>query len=255
MQSIYFLILFIMTTAAYTPDAPSVKKKITIAAKPGPISIETTNTALIVVDMQNDFGVKTGMFDRNGINIDVIRKIIAPTAGVIALAREAGIKIIYLKMGYRDDLSDLGNENSPNRDRHLLFHVGETMTAPDGSKSRILIRDNWGTDIIPELKPMEGDIVIYKTRFSGFYNTNLDATLKQLGIKNLLVTGCTTSVCVESTVRDATFRDYSPIVLEDCTAEPMGNDLPRSNHEASLLNIQAVLGWVTHSDELIKALK
>jgi ureidoacrylate peracid hydrolase len=129
------------------------------------------------------------------------------------------------------------------------------MTAPDGSKSRILIRDNWGTDIIAELKPMEGDIVIYKTRFSGFYNTNLDATLKQLGIKNLLVTGCTTSVCVESTVRDATFRDYSPIVLEDCTAEPMGNDFPRSNHQASLLNIQAVLGWVTHSDELIKALK
>jgi ureidoacrylate peracid hydrolase len=244
-----------MTTVAFTHNETPVMRKILINAKPGPITVDITNTAVIVVDMQNDFGAKTGMFDRMGINISVIQKVVAPIASVLAIARKAGIKIIYLKMGYQEDLSDLGNENSPNRDRHLHFHVGDTMIAPDGSKSRILIRDNWGTDIVPELKPVEGDIVIYKTRFSGFYNTDLDATLKKLGLKNLIVTGCTTSVCVESTVRDATFRDYSPIVLDDCTAEPMGNDLPRSNHEASLLNIQAVLGWVTNSAELVKALK
>ena len=104
------------------------------------------------------------------------------------------------------------------------------------------------------LKPQIGDIEIYKTRFSGFFQTDLDATLKKLGKKYLIFTGCTTSVCVESTVRDAMFRDYSSIVLEDCTAEPIGYKLPRSNHEASLFVIQRVLGWVSNSDEFIKAL-
>ena len=116
-------------------------------------------------------------------------------------------------------------------------------------------RATWNTDIVPELKPHADDIVIYKTRFSGFYQTDLDSILKKLGKKYLIITGCTTSICVESTVRDAMFRDYLAVVLEDCTAEPIGNDLPRSNHEASLLIIQKVLGWVSSSDEFIKALK
>jgi ureidoacrylate peracid hydrolase len=133
------------------------------------------------------------------------------------------------------------------------MHVGDTITAPNGSKSRILIRDSWGTDIVADLTPQAGDIVIYKTRFSGFYKTELDSLLKQLGKRYLIMTGCTTSICVESTVRDAMFRDYSSIVLEDCTAEPIGYGLPRSNHEASLLNIQALFGWVSNSSEFIKA--
>ena len=93
--------------------------------------------------------------------------------------------------------------------------VGDTMIAPDGSRSRILIWDGWGTDIVSELKPNNNDILIYKTRFSGFYQTDLDSTLKALGKKYLIFVGCTTSVCVESTVRDAGFRDYFPVVLED----------------------------------------
>ncbi|HTI93729.1 MAG TPA: isochorismatase family cysteine hydrolase [Puia sp.] len=243
-----------MTTTNDTRDGTSVENKITIDAKPGPIIVEITNTAVIVVDMQNDFGSRGGMFDRMGIDISMIRKVISPMARFLETARKAGIKIIYLKMGYHEDLSDLGSVNSPNHDRHLLFHVGDTMIAPNGSKSRILIRDNWGTDIVPELRPQEGDLVIYKTRFSGFYNTSLDDTLKSLRIKNLIVAGCTTSICVESTVRDAMFRDYSPVVLEDCTAEPIGHDLPRSNHEASLLIFQTI-GWVSNSEEVIKAIK
>lgn len=244
-----------MTAVAPAQNETAAMRKILIEAKPGPITVDITNAAVIVVDMQNDFGSKTGMFDREGINISMIRKVIDPTAKVLAVARKAGIKIIYLKMGYHEDLSDLGSETSPNRNGHLRFHVGDTIIAPNGLKSRILIRDNWGTDIIPELKPEEDDIVIYKTRFSGFYNTDLDATLKKLGINNLIVTGCTTSVCVESTVRDAMFRDYSPVVLEDCTAEPIGYGLSRSNHEASILNIQSVLGWVSDSENFIKALQ
>src|SRR5688572_6158444 len=233
-----------------------IYKNIHIMAKPDSISIDPARTAVIVVDMENDFGSKGGMFDRAGIDISMIQKVINPTSSVLTAARKAGIKIIYLKMGYQEDLSDLGSEESPNRVRHLQFmHVGDTITAPNGAKSRILIRGSWGTDIVPELKPQTGDIVMYKTRFSGFYKTELDSLLKQLGKKYLIFTGCTTSICVESTVRDAMFRDYSSIVLEDCTAEPIGYGLPRSNHDASILSIQTLLGWVSTSDEFIKAIK
>ena len=132
--------------------------------------------------------------------------------------------------------------------------VGEKVTAPDGKESRILVRDTWNTDILPELKPEAGDDVIYKTRFSGFYETDLDARLKKIGAKYLIVTGCTTSICVDSTVRDAMFRDYLCVMLADCMSEPIGQKLPRSNHEASLLTFE-VLGWVSDSDRFVKALQ
>lgn len=88
-------------------------------------------------------------------------------------------------------------------------------------------------------------------RFSGFYRTELDDVLKQSGTKHLILTGCTTSVCVESTVRDAMFRDYDCVVLADCTGEPVGHGLARSNHEASLLLIQTAFGWVSASSEFV----
>src|ERR1700688_899183 len=100
-------------------------------AKPQAIEIDPTRTAVIVVDMQNDFGSKGGMFDRAGIDISGIQKAVAPTARVLAFARRAGIKIVYLKMGYRPDLSDLGAPDAPNRVRHLALGVG-TIKTPDG---------------------------------------------------------------------------------------------------------------------------
>lgn len=230
------------------------KPALRIDAKPAPIDIDPERTAVIVVDMQNDFGSKGGMFDRRGVDISMIQKAVGPTARVLAAARKANIKIIYLKMGFRPDLSDLGAPDSVTRTRHLQMRVGTMVRAPDGSDSRILVRDTWNTEILSELKPQADDIVIYKTRFSGFYQTDLDAILKRFGVKHLIMTGCTTSVCVDSTIRDAMFRDYQPILLADCTGEPIGYGLPRSNHEASLLTIEVLLGWVSNSDEFIKAL-
>lgn len=224
-------------------------------AKPEAITFDTAKAAVIVVDMQNDFGAKGGMFDRAGIDISGIQKAVAHTAKVLAAARRAGVKIIYLKMGYKPDLSDLGAPDSVNRVRHMRLHVGEKITTPDGKESRILIRDTWNTDIVPELKPEAGDEVIYKTRFSGFYETDLDARLKKLGAKHLVITGCTTSICVDSTVRDAMFRDYLCVLLADCMSEPIGNGLPRSNHEASLLSAEVSLGWVSDSDRFLKAVQ
>jgi ureidoacrylate peracid hydrolase len=228
---------------------------VSLDARPQPIEIDPANTAILVVDMQNDFGSKGGLFERNGIDISAIQRAVEPTAKVLNAGREAEIKIVYLKMGFKADLSDLGNADSPNRVRHLFFGVGTGVTAPNGEKSRVLVRDTWNTDILPELAPKQDDIVLYKHRFSGFFETELDAVLKQLGVKYLIVTGCTTSVCVESTIRDAMFRDYSSVLLEDCTAEPIGQNFERSNHDASLLLIQTMLGWISNSDEFVRAVK
>ena len=237
-----------------SPSSKTNGRVVTIEAQPEPITIDTARTAVIVVDMQNDFAAKGGMVDRAGIDISIIQKAVGPTAKVLAAARNAGLKVIYLKMGYQPDLSDLGAPDSVNRLRHLqLMHVGETVRAPEGTASRILIRDTWNTEIVAELKPQAGDVVMYKTRFSGFYRTDLDTVLERLGIKHLIITGCTTSVCVDSTIRDAMFRDYQPVLLADCTGEPIGYGLPRSNHEASLLTVQVLLGWVSSSDEFLKA--
>jgi ureidoacrylate peracid hydrolase len=247
---------FATPTQAQQPIPPkTMAHVVTLDAKPSPISVDSAKTAVIVVDMQNDFGSKGGMFDRAGIDISGIQKAVAPTARVLAFARRAGIKIVYLKMGYRPDLSDLGAPDAPNRVRHLeLFGVGQTIKTPDGKYGRILIRDTWGTDIVEELKPQPDDIVMYKHRFSGFYQTELDAVLKQTSIKHLIVTGCTTSVCVESTIRDAYFRDYQCVLLTDCTSEPIANDAPRSNHDASILLTQILFGWVSTSEQFLKAM-
>jgi ureidoacrylate peracid hydrolase len=262
MESLIFRIVVIgfigyqscITSRAILAAEPK-SEMVTLDAKPEPIAIDPAHTAVTVVDMENDFAAKGGMFDRAGIDISGAQQAIAPTAKVLAAARQARLKIIYLKMGYRADLSDLGAVDSVNRTRHLkVLGVGQKIQAPDGRESRVLIRDTWDTDIVPELKPQPSDIVIYKTRFSGFYQTDLDATLKKFGVKYLIVTGVTTSICVESTVRDAMFRDYLCVLLSDCMSEPIGHDLPRTNHEASLLNAEMLLGWVSDSAQFITAI-
>jgi ureidoacrylate peracid hydrolase len=132
--------------------------------------------------------------------------------------------------------------------------VGKPTTAPDGAPSRILVRDTWNTAIVPELTPKPGDVVISKHRYSAFFETQLDSVLRTRGISTLIFAGATTSICVESTVRDATFRDYRCIVLRDCTQELIGFELPRSNHEATLLAIEVLFGWTADSSDVIAAL-
>jgi ureidoacrylate peracid hydrolase len=162
--------------------------------------------------------------------------------------------VIYLKMEFRPDLSDAGAADAPNRLRSEPFGLGAAVQAPDGRESRILIRDTWNTEILSELAPEPGDIVVSKHRYSGSYQTDLDMILKTLGIKYLVVTGCATSVCVESTVRDAMFRDYTCLLLEDCLAKPIGAELSRSNHDATLLVLQLNFAWVSDSCMLLETL-
>jgi ureidoacrylate peracid hydrolase len=158
-------------------------------------------------------------------------------------------------MAFLPDLSDAGAPGSLSLLNSERWGAGKSMRAPDGSESRVLVRDTWNTDILDALAPEPGDTLIYKSRFSAFYQTELHAILQSWGVRNLVVTGCTTNICVESTMRDAAFRDYNAVLLEDCTAEPLGSDFPRSNYETALFTIQAAFGWVSNSAEFIGVLE
>ena len=225
-----------------------------IEARPAPIELDLLTAAVVVVDMQNDFASVGGMFDRAGIDVSSIQAIVERTRSVIKAARDARLTVCYLKMGFADDLSDAGYPHSPTWIKHLPLNVGASVVSPDGELSRILIRDTWNTEIIAELAPHPNDVVLYKHRYSGFFETRLEAELRERGVETIMFVGATTSVCVESTVRDAMARDFHCLVIEDCVAEPIGADLARSNHDASLLTLQLLFASITDSDAVIAAL-
>ena len=226
---------------------------VTVAARPEPFTIDLRRAAVLVIDMQNDFCSPGGGFDCAGIPIEAVRSTIPFISNVLAAARKAGVQIAYLKMEHQPDLSDLGGPNHPQQIKHAFMSVGNRVVAPDGREGRVLVKDTWNTEIVPQLAPQPGDVVISKNRYSGFYETSLDAYLREWGVKDLVFTGCTTSVCVESTLRDAMFRGYRCLLLSDCAAEPLGADEVRSNHEASLLVIEKLFGWISSSREFIEA--
>ena len=179
----------------------------------------------------------------------MIQTAVGPTANVLAAARQSGMQIIYLKMAFRADLSDLGAADAPNRMRHLHFGVGESMRAPNGTEGRFLIRDTWNTDIVAELEPQADDIVIYKHRYSGFYQTDMDMILKQLGVKYLIVTGCTTSGCVRATVVDGCSYRLRMIVVEECVydrheATRAMNLFDMDQKYADVLSLDEVSEWM-----------
>jgi ureidoacrylate peracid hydrolase len=228
--------------------------RVRVDARPAAFEFEPNTTAVIVVDMQNDFGHADGMFGKAGIDLTGIRATIEPTARVLDAARANGMPVVFLKMAFKPDLSDSGAPNAPNWLKHLPMKAGDGTLSPAGSPSRVLIRDTWNTDIIDELPVAPEDLIVYKHRFSGFFETELHDLLRQRGVTHLVFTGCTTSVCVESTMKDAMFRDYHCLVLEDCVDEAIGDDLPRTNHEASMLVMQLLVGWISNSTAFLETL-
>ncbi|UED83339.1 cysteine hydrolase family protein [Streptomyces profundus] len=224
------------------------RERITVPGRPEPYALTPARAAVLVVDMQNDFASPGGGIDVGGGDPSVVGAIVEPIAEVLAKARHAGIPVLHLQHGYRPDLADLGPEGSKNRLVHAA--VGQPVPAPDGTEGRVLVHDTWNTRIVDRLTPVEGDHVLRKNRFSGFHDTALDATLRRLGVDDLIVTGCTTSVCVESTVRDAMFRDYRSLVLTDCVAEPQG----RRHHDSTVALVENSFGWTARSEDLLGAL-
>jgi ureidoacrylate peracid hydrolase len=225
----------------------AAEKFVNVQARPEPVKIDLARTAVVVVDMQNAFASKGGMFDLVGMDISGAKSVIANNKKVITAARAAGIKVIYLNMTYSPDMSDSGGPGSPNW--HKEFGL-VAMNKDPKYKGKFLIKGTWDADVVDELKPQAGDVVITKSRYSGFRGTSLDVVLKTYNIKYLVYTGIATNVCVESTLRDGYFLDYWPILVADGT----NNAGPPFTQQATLWNIEALFGWVTTTADIVKAM-
>jgi len=220
---------------------------ITIEANPQPILLDLTRAAVLVVDMQNAFVHKGGYFDLVGLDITPIQRIIEPCREIINAAHATGTRVIYLQMGCSADLSDKGPPDSPSS---IKSRVLSMIKEHPEWKDKVYIYGTWGAEIIEELKPREGDIVVKKQKHDGFIGTNLDIILRTLGAKYLVFTGVATNICVESTLRHAFSLDYFPILVSDAVS-PMGSNITQ---DATILNVQSTFGWVTTSEKLLNAI-
>jgi len=219
-----------------------------IKAEPDPITIDLLRTAVIVVDMQNAFVKRGGYFDLAGYDLSGVQRIVEPCREVTVAAREAGARVVYLQMGFSQDLSDKGPDDSPvnAKSKGLRF----INSHPD-LKDKFYFYGRWGAEIIPELSPGLGDIVVPKQRYDAFIGTNLDIVLRTHRVRNLVFVGTATNVCVESTIRHAFFLDYFPILVSDAVVQA-GSDVTQ---QATILNVKSHFGWVTTSGDFVKGVE
>lgn len=223
-------------------------RTVLIKAEPDQVTIDPVKTAVIVVDMQNAFVKKGGYFELVGYDLSGTQRIIEPCRKVTAAARKAGARVIYLQMGFSPDLSDKGPPDSPGnaKSKGLRF----ISSHPDlGDK--FYFYGGWGAEIIQELAPQPGDIVVRKQRYDGFIGTNLDIILRTHSIKNLIFVGTATNLCVESTLRHAFFLDYFSILVSDAVSQA-GSAVTQ---EATILNVRSHFGWVTTSEEFVSGIE
>ena len=207
--------------------------------------MQPAKTALLIIDMQRDFLEPGGFGEMLGNDVSQLRRAIAPNKNLLDAWRAAGLQVLHTREGHRPDLSDLPPAKKV-RGKSAKT-IGDT-----GPMGRILIRGEPGQDIIPELYPLPGEPVIDKPGKGAFFATDLHAILQNLGITQLVVTGVTTEVCVNTTVREANDRGYECLVPEDC----VGSYFPIFQ-EMGLKMIKAqggIFGWVSDSSKIIAAL-
>lgn len=219
-----------------------------LAAEPEPISLDLARTAVLVVDMQNAFASPGGMLDLAGIDVTPAGEAILNASLVIEAARAAGLPVVYLVIGWPEDGSTAGGPDSPNPHKELALRL---MRERPELKGKLLTFGSWDFEIVDALRPEQADTVLVKPRYSGFYGTSLDSVLRGRGIRNLLMVGIASNVCVESTLRDAFFHEYWPVLIEDATM-PAGSP---EIHRATLYNVRTFFGWTSTAEEVATALR
>ena len=216
-----------------------------VKAQPYEFEFDPQSCALVIIDMQRDFVDPGGFGEALGNDVSLLRKAIGPTRKVLAAARGKKLLVIHTREGHRPDLTDL----PPSKKLRGRLKTGIGDAGPMG---RILVRGEYGHDIVDELKPAPGEPIVDKPGKGAFYATDLDAILRDRGMRQLVLCGVTTEVCVNTTVREANDRGYDCLVLEDC----VGSYFP-AFQKAALEMIKAqggIFGWVGDSGEFLEAL-
>jgi biuret amidohydrolase len=219
-----------------------------IAAAPQNLVLDARRTAIVVIDLQNDFCTQGGWVDHIGGNYAVDRSPIAPLRELLPALRKAGVPVVWVNWGNRPDLA-----NMPPNQIHLYKNSGQGTGLGDplpGGKGNVLEKDSWAAAIVDELAPLDGDIRVDKHRISGFWDTPLDSILRNLGIRSILFAGCNTDQCVLHTLTDANFLGYGCVLLEDCCA----TSSPAFCTEATIWNVKKCFGFVTGSGQVREAL-
>ncbi len=216
-------------------------------SRPEPIEVDFGRAAIVIVDMQNAFASKGGTLDIAGVDLAEAPRVVRAIKVLADSARNAGVSIVYLQMAYKTDLSDAGGPRSPNCHKELAMHM---MNAKPELRGKLLTEGSWDGALVDDLAPQPDDLVITKTRYSGFAGTTLDSQLRMREIQYLFFTGIAANVCVESTLRHAFFLDYWPILVADGTMAAGGQQAL----DATIFNVESFFGWTISSQELCDSL-
>ena len=210
---------------------------VVLPARPEPIRLSPKDTAVVVIDMQNAYASEGGYVDLAGFDIAGAASVIGRIAQVLDTARSAGMPVIFLQNGWDPDYVEAGTPASPNYHKSNAL---KTMRARPELTGRLLARGGWDYELVDGLTPQPGDIRIHKTRYSAFFNSQLDSILRSRGIKTIVFVGIASNVCVESTLRDGFHLEYFGVMLEDATHH-LGPDFIQ---QATVYNVERFFGWV-----------